>query len=458
MSAKPPPRRTGWKTVTFEYKTLAESESKGAELRTRLATELQEARDRQANVRTQIAEQTKELNEIEERRSDALSITSEHRIIFSQKSSALDQLNNRKNPMEARIRELEELIADRTGGIDSYNRRIEDLKTSIEEESAKVEPLEARLGETTQILEQERGRREETIRTLTTAENRLRGLRNNLEEELNKKSAIEVERAEFKMRYDNALERVTGAYHITKEELNEAETPRWENDEIPDREIIETRVAELRAKIGSMGPVNLVAIDEHAEYEERHAFLNKQQEDLIAAKQQLLDMIKTINNTTTELFRDTFNKVNDNFEGMFKKLFGGGSAKLVLTNDEDILDAGIEIIARPPGKKLQTISLLSGGERTMTAVALLFSLFKVKPSPFCVLDELDAALDDANINRFVDALKDFLTLSQFIIITHSRQTIAAASVIYGVTMQTRGISKVVSMKFADYQAHEKELK
>jgi len=217
-------------------------------------------------------------------------------------------------------------------------------------------------------------------------------------------------------------------------------------------------MGELREIIDSMGPVNLVAIEEHAEYEERYAFLNKQQEDLIAAKQQLLEMIKTINATTTELFTETFNKVNANFEGIFKQLFGGGSAKLVLTDDEDVLEAGIEIIARPPGKKLQTISLLSGGERTMTAVALLFSLFKVKPSPFCVLDELDAALDDANINRFVDALKEFLTMSQFIIITHSRQTIAAADVIYGVTMQTRGISKVVSMKFTDYQNREDEMK
>jgi len=445
-------------TVTFEYNNLTETESKGAELRSRLAGALQETRDRQANVRTQIAEQTQALNEIEERRSDALSITSEHRIVFSQKASALEHLNNRRSPMEARIRELEELINERTGGIDSYNRRIEDLRISIEEENGKIEPLEARLEETAQTLEAERARREETIRILTTAENRLRGLRDSLENELNKKSKLEVERAEFKMRHDNALERVTGAYHITREELAEAEAPRWENDEVPDREEIETRVAELRAKIDSMGPVNLVAIEEHAEYEERFAFLNKQQDDLLAAKQQLLDMIKTINTTTTELFKETFDKVNANFEGMFKQLFGGGSAKLVLTDDEDILEAGIEIIARPPGKKLQTISLLSGGERTMTAVALLFSLFKVKPSPFCVLDELDAALDDANINRFVEALKEFLSMSQFVIITHSRQTIAAADVIYGVTMQTRGVSKVVSMKFADYQQNESTLK
>ncbi len=445
-------------TVSFEYNNLMETESEGADLRKNLATELQEIRDRQTTVRTMSAEQTKELTEVEERRNDALQITSEHRIVFSHKNSTLEHLNSRREPMEARIEELNDLINDRSNGVDSYNRRIEDLRFSIEDEQNKIQPLEDRLEETSRTLDAERARREETIQVLTTAENRLRVIRNDLEGQLNRKSKFEVEKAEFTMRHDNALERVTGAYHITKEELAESDAPRWENDEVPDQEIIETRVAELQAKLDSMGPVNLVAIEEHAEHEERYAFLMKQQEDLAAAKQQLLDMIKTINNTTTELFKDTFNKVNTEFQEMFKKLFGGGSAKLVLTDDEDVLEAGIEIIARPPGKKLQTISLLSGGERTMTAVALLFSLFKVKPSPFCVLDELDAALDDANINRFVDALKEFLTTSQFIIITHSRQTIAAADVIYGVTMQTRGISKVVSMKFADYQANEKKMK
>jgi chromosome segregation protein len=160
-----------------------------------------------------------------------------------------------------------------------------------------------------------------------------------------------------------------------------------------------------------------------------------------------VDLLKKINSTTTELFTETFNKVNANFEVMFTKLFGGGTAKLVLVNEDDILESGIEIIARPPGKKLQNISLLSGGERTMTAVALLFSLFMVKPSPFCVLDEMDAALDEANIGRFVEALKEFLKTSQFIVITHNQKTMAAADVLYGVTMEQKGVSKLVSVKF-----------
>ena len=184
--------------------------------------------------------------------------------------------------------------------------------------------------------------------------------------------------------------------------------------------------------------------------------LLNEQTDLLNSKKQLLDMIAKINDTTTELFNKTFNNVNSEFQLMFKKLFGGGSAKLILTDEDDVLESGIEIIARPPGKKLQPISLLSGGERTMTAVALLFSLFKVKPSPFCVLDELDAALDDSNISRFVETLKTFVLDSQFVIITHNRQTIAQAAVIYGVTMESRGISKIVSMQFSDFEKKTKE--
>jgi chromosome segregation protein len=189
--------------------------------------------------------------------------------------------------------------------------------------------------------------------------------------------------------------------------------------------------------------------------------LTTQQDDLVKAKTQLMEMIKKINNTTTEMFTRTFDAVNENFQQTFKQLFGGGSAKLVLVNDEEVLESGIEIIARPPGKKLQTVSLLSGGERTMTAVGLLFALYMVKPSPFCVLDELDAALDDANIGRFVTMVEGFVRRSQFIVITHNRQTIEAADALYGVTMEKFGISKIMSVRFHKHdenaEAEKKEI-
>ena len=271
-----------------------------------------------------------------------------------------------------------------------------------------------------------------------------------------KRQKNNISKVEESMKSDNLINRLIDNYSISKEESYKNIIPEnWEIDTLPDDDEIESKIAEIKAKIDSMGVVNLIAIDEHKELEERYSFLLNEQTDLLNSKKQLLEMIAKINDTTTELFNETFNNVNSEFQLMFKKLFGGGSAKLILTDEDDVLESGIEIIARPPGKKLQPISLLSGGERTMTAVALLFSLFKVKPSPFCVLDELDAALDDSNISRFVETLKTFVLDSQFVIITHNRQTIAQAAVIYGVTMESRGISKIVSMQFSDFEKKDK---
>ncbi len=197
-----------------------------------------------------------------------------------------------------------------------------------------------------------------------------------------------------------------------------------------------------------MGPVNLEAVQEYDELEQRYQFLEQQNNDLTSARRELLDVIARINETTQTLFAETFAKVRTNFREMFTELFGGGRADLALMDENDPLNCGIEIIAKPPGKQLQSVSLLSGGERTMTAVALLFAIYMVRPSPFCVLDEMDAALDESNINRFTRQLDRFVEQSQFIIITHNKRTIAKGDVIYGVTMEERGISKLVGMKMA----------
>jgi chromosome segregation protein len=210
---------------------------------------------------------------------------------------------------------------------------------------------------------------------------------------------------------------------------------------------VQQQVEALQAKLDEMGPVNLVAIEEYEETEQRHQFLTTQHDDLVHAKIQLLEVINRINTQTRQMFVETFEKIRDNFRLMFTEVFGGGKADLILSDENDVLESGIEIVARPPGKQLQSISLLSGGEQTMTAVSLLFSIYQVKPSPFCVLDELDAPLDESNVVRFVKILQRFLVHSQFIIITHNKRTIAMADVLYGVTMQEHGVSKIVSVKF-----------
>jgi chromosome segregation protein len=197
--------------------------------------------------------------------------------------------------------------------------------------------------------------------------------------------------------------------------------------------------------------VNLDAIQEYDELEQRHTFLEQQNTDLINSKAELLEVIAKINVTTKELFAETFEKIRVNFQEMFTELFGGGKANLLLTDESDPLESGIEIIAKPPGKQLQSITLLSGGEKTMTAVALLFSIYMVKPSPFCVLDEMDAPLDESNISRFIKILDRFVGQSQFVVITHNKRTIARADTVFGVTMEEHGVSKIVGVKF---QGHD----
>ncbi|MCA1659359.1 MAG: AAA family ATPase, partial [Verrucomicrobiaceae bacterium] len=199
-------------------------------------------------------------------------------------------------------------------------------------------------------------------------------------------------------------------------------------------------------------------VQEYDELEERHRFLEGQNNDLIASRKELLEVIARINGTTQKLFADTFAQVRINFREMFGELFGGGRADLSLVDENDPLECGIDITAKPPGKQLQSVSLLSGGEKTMTAVALLFAIYMVRPSPFCILDEMDAPLDESNINRFIRVLERFVEQSQFIIITHNKRTIAKADVLYGVTMEERGVSKLVGMRLAAEKGSDGKLR
>jgi len=205
----------------------------------------------------------------------------------------------------------------------------------------------------------------------------------------------------------------------------------------------------LRKKIDSFGTVNLVAIEELEELKTRYEFLEQQQKDLNTAKDSLNEAIRKINQTTRKMFLDTFHTVAKEFKNYFKLLFGGGDAELFLIDEENVLESGIEIVCRPPGKKLQNILLLSGGEKSLAAIALIFAIFKTKPAPFCVLDEIDAALDELNVDRYSRMLKEFASISQFIVITHNKKTIAHANVMYGITMEESGISKIVSVKLSE---------
>ncbi len=397
-------------------------------------------------------------------------------------------LNHQRQPMEARLLELEELIAQRQRDIESYESRAAALLAENSEVESNLERLRSEVGEAesgVNALVSERGAIAAQVDEMN---NTLRILRQQLNDTHNQRSRIEVKINQLEMKLTALTDHIQKRYQIDLREFQRdlhglrvavrdqvkrlqrgssagaegdegaplsAEELEAQNEEVRaleafelDWDRIDSIVREIDQRIDSMGPVNLDAIQEYDELEQRYAFLEQQNTDLGNSKTELLDVIAKINNTTKTLFADTFEKIRVNFAEMFVELFGGGKANLLLVDESDPLESGIDIIAKPPGKQLQSISLLSGGERTMTAVALLFSIYMVKPAPFCVLDEMDAPLDESNISRFIKILDRFVGQSQFIVISHHKRTIARADALYGVTMEEHGVSRLVGVKFS----------
>jgi chromosome segregation protein len=427
-------------------------EDRSNEERQAIAGRIAESRAQQADAHSQLEALTKALQEMEGQRAALQTQATDARVRHSEDRQKVEHLAAQQDPIRRRLDELHTVIKSRSEGLIQYEKTIAQLTQATAEAEGQLTSLQTSVAGFTERLDGLRRERTDKAKALAILESDVAAHRAAQEEVRDQKSQLEIKNAESKMRRQNLVDRVTSEWSMTYEDVMASPAPAWEG-EVPagGEPPYETIIAEWRTKIEAMGPVNLVAIEEYRELEERYAFLTGQQQDLVNAKAQLIEMIKKINATTSELFTQTFARINENFQIMFERLFSGGQAKLVMATEEDVLESGIDIIARPPGKRLQTVSLLSGGERTMTAVALLFSIYMIKPSPFCLLDELDAALDESNIGRFVKVLGDFLAQSQFIVITHNRRTIANADVIYGVTMQETGVSKIVSMKFAEYE-------
>ena len=275
---------------------------------------------------------------------------------------------------------------------------------------------------------------------IKSREETLKNLRNQLQGGRDLLSRQQLRLREIELEIEHLRDSLIDRFRCDLEELTAvAGAVDFDLEKAPQRQ------AFLRRAIEEIGEVNLMAIDEYRELEERYQFLTRQQEDLKQSLEGLQTAINKINRTTRKRFRETFDLVNVKFQEIFPRLFRGGKAELRLTDEDDLLETGIDIIVQPPGKKLQNVSLLSGGEKALTAVALIFSIFLVKPSPFCILDEVDAPLDEANIGRFNEMVKEMAAISQFVIITHSKRTMEIADILYGVTMEEPGVSKLVSV-------------
>ncbi len=261
----------------------------------------------------------------------------------------------------------------------------------------------------------------------------------------------EVQKYEIKLKLDAIKERVFENYQLEWSQVLHFDVGEFETELDKDE-----RLQFLKNKISRIGSVNTEAIAEFDILKERHGFLSQQITDLLEAKEALLKVIAQVNKESRKRFREAFDQINQHFKELFKILFGGGHAELHLLNENDVLESGIEVVVSPPGKKMQSITLMSGGERAMTGIALLFAMFRVNPSPFCVLDEIDAPLDESNVDRFIDIMNSFKEKTQFIVITHNKKTMAKADVIYGVTMQKPGVSKSIAIKMVDFAKHEHE--
>jgi len=261
---------------------------------------------------------------------------------------------------------------------------------------------------------------------------------------------LELEGRELETKRADLVQRVRDEFGIDLAERYAA----WQREEV-DWDAVAADIRELQGKVERLGAVNLNAIDEQEALGKRAEFLGKQRDDLTRAQEALRNLIERINRESRQRFMKTFEDVRGHFQELFRKLFGGGKADVFLENEQDVLESGIEVVARPPGKQPQRISLLSGGEKALTAVALLLAVFRARPSPFCILDEVDAPLDEANIDRFTALIREFLDQSQFVMISHNKRTISIADVLYGVTMQEPGVSRKVSVRFSDL--HEQGL-
>ena len=254
---------------------------------------------------------------------------------------------------------------------------------------------------------------------------------------------LEIKVNRLDVMLDNLLNTLTEDYSITYEKAKENYFLDMDKKEA--RQIVD----KCRAEIKRLGEVNLGAIEEYERVKTRHEFLTNQRNDLEKAEDTILEIIKELDDIMKEKFINTFSEIKEKFKEVFKKLFGGGNAELSLTDPDDILKTGIDIKALPPGKTLKHISLLSGGEKTLTAIALLFAILEVRPVPFCVLDEVEAALDEVNVDNFGKFLNEFKKKTQFIVITHKKKTMEYADCLYGITMQESGVSKLVSVKLED---------
>lgn len=350
--------------------------------------------------------------------------------------SALRRVENEQKELESRIAQQKYELSETGSRIEQLQASISDISTSISASGEAKEAEQAELAEALQKLASARENADKVSNLLAEANHKAADARN-------ERAAIEVRQTEAITHFKNINEKCSQELNIALDEITKSEDLPEDFDLAEAR----SRVEEMRQRLDAFGAINMLAVDELEEAEERLLFLTSQRQDIIDSIASAEEALQEIKERSRERFVQAFAAINANFTEFFQELFGGGRGEMTLLESDDVLEAGIEVVAQPPGKRLQNILLLSGGEKAMTAIALVMAIFKYRPSPFCLLDEVDAPLDDANVGRFVTKIASMAEKTQFIVITHNKRTMEAARALYGVTMQEAGVSKIVSVKF-----------
>jgi len=371
-------------------------------------------------------------------------------VVVTQTKTEVDALNKRIGLESSTLKILQDSYDQDTQALSNLERQMSEAESrcrSLSVENADLETQARKAKEDIQkeniVLAEAQVQYDSVSMTSVDVVKKIESDRKTLDVIRNNLHEFQMRSKDTDFNYQSMKDRMLQAYKV---DLDSYVLP--ESAEPINQEGLFEEIGGLKERLDSYGTVNLVAIEEYDELKKRYDFLTQQQNDLTAAKESLHEAILKINRTTKKMFLDTFELVRQEFRNYFKLLFNGGDAQIFLLDEQDPLESGIEIICRPPGKKLQNVLLLSGGEKALSAIGLIFAIFKVKPAPFCVLDEIDAALDEANVDRYSRMLQEFVKISQFIVITHNKRTIANADVMYGITMEESGISKIVSVKFA----------
>jgi len=389
-------------------------------------TELVEKKSNQQTSKNELQEQITELK---------VQLASKEEVYKNEKQS-LNRIESELHTNELKLKEakqdLEILTSEMSNNESGEEKLEEEAKRKLQDKNKTVELIQARRNQRLQIQE-----------TLQQEELELKELKRNQKQMTDSLKDEEVKLNRVDVELDNHLNKLREEYMLTFEAAKEQYPLPCEVDEA------RRKLKLIKRSIEELGTVNLGAIDEYERIKDRYEFLQEQRDDLTEAKETLFNVINEMDQEMKRRFEETFLQIRSHFSSVFQSLFGGGRADLLLTDPDDLLNTGVDIVAQPPGKKLQNLGLLSGGERALTAIALLFSILKVRPVPFCVLDEVEAALDEANVHRFAQYLKRFSQDTQFIVITHRKGTMEQAHVLYGVTMQESGVSKLVSVKLEE---------